>query len=254
MAVRLSWVLGLVLLDLFSKAGVFAWVGDLDAAGELVRDHDGHRRLPLFGTEWFAFMLSMNPGAAFGCLGDIPHLLVGGRIACTFLLATWLVGVEGCRRVSLVALTLVLAGATGNLYDNLILVESSAAIAVHVAVFVAFGVAWCLGGRGMRWAAVATMVAIAAVLEWTDFEPTYGAVRDFIDVYTPQLVREIHPLSWVGIDSELDMTLPPWGAHFPTFNLADSCISVGAVLLILTGLKDPKKDKPEPIAQTPVEG
>ena len=40
----------------------------------------------------------------------------------------------------------------------------------------------------------------------------FGPVRDFIDVY-------------FGI----------WDWHFPTFNVADSCISVGAVLLILSG-------------------
>ena len=94
-AVRLGWVLGLVLLDLVTKAVVFAWIGDLDAAGELVRDHDGHRRFPLLGTEWLAFMLSTNPGAAFGQLGDIPHFLVALRIVCVFLLGTWLVAMEG---------------------------------------------------------------------------------------------------------------------------------------------------------------
>lgn len=41
----------------------------------------------------------------------------------------------------------------------------------------------------------------------------YGPVRDFIDVY-------------FGI----------WEWHFPTFNVADSCITVGAVLLLLSGL------------------
>ena len=81
------------------------------------------------------------------------------------------------------------------------------------------------------------LMTVAAVFEWTDFQPTYGAVRDFIDVYTPQ---------WRD-------TLP-WGAHFPTFNVADSCITVGAVLLLLSGFGDSKKDEPEAIAQTPAEG
>jgi len=45
-------------------------------------------------------------------------------------------------------------------------------------------------------------------------DPTkpFGPVRDFIDVY-------------FGI----------WKWHFPTFNVADSCITVGAVLLLLSG-------------------
>ena len=237
MGTRLGWVLALVVLDLVTKAGVFAWIGGLDAAGELVRDLDGHRRFPLFGTECFAFMLSTNPGAAFGQLGDIPHFLVALRVACVYVLGTWLVGMEGGRRISVVALTLVLAGAAGNLYDNLFLVDSNAALAIHFAVFLGFGAAWCMGGKRARWGAVITLVVVALGLEWMDSEPTYGAVRDFIDVYTPQWQKTL-----------------PWGAHFPTFNVADSCITVGATLLILTGWGDPKKDEPEAIAQTPAEG
>ena len=41
----------------------------------------------------------------------------------------------------------------------------------------------------------------------------FGPVRDFIDVY-------FHGWDW----------------HFPTFNVADSCITVGAVLLLLSGI------------------
>jgi len=237
MFVRLSWVFGLVLLDLVTKAGVFAWIGDLDAAGELVRDHDGHRRYPLLGTEWFAFMLSTNPGAAFGQLGEIPHLLVALRISCVFLLGTWLVGVEGGQRASIIALTLVLAGAAGNLYDNLVLVDSGGALAAHIAVFLAFGAAWCRGSVKVRWGVTALLVGTALALELSGAEGTYGAVRDFIDVYTPQ---------WRD-------TLP-WGSHFPTFNVADSCISVGAVLLLITGFGEGKDDEGEAIAQAPEEG
>ena len=237
MIIRLSWVLGFVLLDLFSKSFVFAWVGELDAAGELVRDHDGHRRLPLLGTEWLAFMLSTNPGAAFGQLGDIPHLLVSLRIACVFLLGTWLVGVEGGKPASTVALTLVLAGAAGNLYDNLILVDSRGAMATNVGAFLVFGAAWCLGTTRVRWAATAVLLGLALTLQLTGAEGAYGEVRDFIDVYTPQ---------WRD-------TLP-WGSHFPTFNVADSCISVGAVLLLITGFGEEKKDEGEAIAQASEEG
>lgn len=57
------------------------------------------------------------------------------------------------------------------------------------------------------------------------FEPrkagaTFGEVRDFIDVY-----------------------FTAWDWHFPTFNVADSCISVGAVLLFVSSFaKDPPAD------------
>jgi signal peptidase II len=49
-------------------------------------------------------------------------------------------------------------------------------------------------------------------LRGTEEGRPYGPVRDFIDVY-------------FGI----------WEWHFPTFNVADSCITVGAVLLLLSG-------------------
>ncbi|MEM6672945.1 MAG: signal peptidase II [Planctomycetota bacterium] len=54
------------------------------------------------------------------------------------------------------------------------------------------------------------------------FQPDrpFGPVRDFIDVY------------FYG-----------WDWHFPTFNVADSCITVGAVLLLLTGLFGPSRSK-----------
>ena len=48
----------------------------------------------------------------------------------------------------------------------------------------------------------------------------FGPVRDFIDVY------------FYG-----------WDWHFPTFNLADSCITVGAILLLGTGLFSPRERK-----------
>ena len=46
----------------------------------------------------------------------------------------------------------------------------------------------------------------------------FGPVRDFIDVY-----------------------FPFWDWHFPTFNVADSCITVGAVLLLVSGLRDGRR-------------
>jgi signal peptidase II len=235
--VRLGWVLGLVLLDLVTKSSVFAWYGELEAAGQLVRDHDGHMRIQLFSTETFAFMRSWNPGAAFGQLGDIPHLLVSGRVVCVFMLATLLISVRGGKRASVVALALVLAGAAGNLYDNLILTDSAGSAVKHVMVVLLFGAAWCFGSSKLRWVASGVLMAVALGLELTDAPSTYGSVRDFIDVYTPQ---------WRD-------TLP-WGSHFPTFNVADSCISVGAVLLLLTGFGDQEKDTAAEIDTAPSEG
>jgi signal peptidase II len=50
----------------------------------------------------------------------------------------------------------------------------------------------------------------------------FGPVRDFIDVY-------FRAFDW----------------HFPTFNVADSCITVGAALLLLSGLLGDRASKAE---------
>ncbi|QDV07076.1 Lipoprotein signal peptidase [Planctomycetes bacterium Poly30] len=54
----------------------------------------------------------------------------------------------------------------------------------------------------------------------------FGPVRDFIDVY------------FYG-----------WDWHFPTFNVADSCITVGAVLLLLSGFFGAKAPVKEPATE-----
>jgi|LWDU01.1.fsa_nt_gi signal peptidase II len=165
----------LVILDLWSKAGVFA---ALESATDLVRDAHGHSRMHILGegVGWLTFMRSENAGAAFGRFASMPYLLVGGRIlAVTFL--SVLLWRSPARQLWLSwALVLVLAGALGNLYDNLT--------------------------RG------AFNSGLQKSLE-------FGRVRDFIDVY-----------------------FGAWDWHFPTFNVADSCISVGAVILLLSSFKE----------------
>ena len=168
-AVRLCFVALIVAADLATKAWVFAWLEPLKQRGELVYDAHGHARWPILG-EWFTFMLSTNPGAAFGQLESFPYLLVGGRVLAGVFLVYLLARTAPGRGVFTSALVLVLGGALGNLYDNLFLDLPHA-------------------GR------------------------PFGPVRDFIDVY-------FRVFDW----------------HFPTFNLADSCITVGAGLLLLSGL------------------
>lgn len=172
-ALRFALVAALVAFDLWSKAAVFAWL-EGPAADRLVTNSCcdmRHERLLVLGDHvpWFAFMLSRNPGAAFGGFSEWPHLLVAGRIAAALFLIWLVVRTPQRRKWFSLALVLVLSGALGNLYDNLRMPKPPG----H----------------------------------------PYGLVRDFIDVY-------------FGI----------WQKHFPTFNFADSCITVGAILLLLTGL------------------
>lgn len=166
---RLSVVIALVVADLWSKSAVFAWLADQPDA--TCHYHRTPRR-ELIG-DWLAFMLSWNPGMAWGFDKLPPWLLVGGRVIAVCFLA-WLVArTPSTRRLLTIALVLILAGALGNLYDNF--------------------------------------------FEPRKLDATFGEVRDFIDVY-----------------------FTTWDWHFPTFNVADSCISVGAVLLFASSFaKDP---------------
>ncbi len=174
---RLPWirflVVGLLIaLDLWSKESIFARFappGNGMLAEGMQLDAHGHPRFPVI-ADWLTVMLSYNPGAAWGSLGDYPYFLVIGRVIAVLLLAWLVIKTDRGQRVLLAALVLVLAGALGNLHDNLF-------------------------------------------LEPRGSDP-FGSVRDFIDVYFGPL----------GYDY-----------HFPTFNVADSCISVGAVLLLLSG-------------------
>lgn len=168
---RFAIVGALVALDLWSKAAAFRWLTG-DAPLELDACDFAHRRVPLIG-EWFAFMRSQNKGAAFGKLDSVPYLLVGGRVLAVLFLTYLIVRASARKRVLTTALVLILAGALGNLYDNLVLDPPT-----------------------------------------YDSGHPFGYVRDFIDVY------------FTG-----------WKWHFPTFNVADSCITVGAVLLLLTGFQ-----------------
>ena len=175
---RLTFVLVLVVLDLWSKSAVFAWL-DVHPrpAGMVFLADTGHWRYPVAG-EWLAFMPSRNRGAAFGQLQSWPWLLVSGRVLAGIVLTVLVWRARSEHRLVLWALVLVLAGALGNLYDNL-------------------------------------------------FQPRpddhpFGEVRDFIDVY-----------------------FSVWTWHFPTFNVADSCISVGAVLLLLTSFQRPEDEAGE---------
>jgi signal peptidase II len=168
-------VVALVALDLWSKARVFAW---LEPRPEGMRyDAHGHPRWEVLG-DWFAFMLSWNPGMAWGIDAIPPPVLVAGRALAVLLLIVLLVRAELGRPVFTAALALILAGAAGNLWDNL---------------------------------------SQGNLLGREPGEPlSFGMVRDFIDVY-----------------------FAVWDWHFPTFNVADSCITVGAVLLLLSSLRPP---------------
>jgi len=108
-------------------------------------------------TPFFNLVLVLNPGAAFSFLSDQPGWQRGLFIAIALVASVWIVYLlvkHPRERVFALALTLVLAGALGNVIDRILV----------------------------------------------------GAVIDFLD---------LHAFGW----------------HWPAFNVADSAITCGAVLL-----------------------
>ncbi|MCZ6596162.1 MAG: signal peptidase II [Planctomycetota bacterium] len=178
--VRFLIVVVLVALDLWTKAAVFGWL-EGENPPELVRDAHRHERFLVLGN-WLALMTSLNEGAAFGGFKDWPHLLVGGRTVAVIVLLVALWRTKREHMLLLWGVVLVLAGASGNLYDNLFL----------------------------------------------DNGDPFGKVRDFIDVY---------------------FVFKDW--HFPTFNVADSCITCGAACFLLYGLFHREEEQSENDEATP---
>jgi len=174
-------VLLLVWLDQWSKEAVFTWFRE--GRPPLVPDVHGHRRYLVSG-EWLSFMTSCNSGAAFGRFDSFPRVLVVGRILAVLFLSFLLLRADTRHRAVLVAMVLVLAGAIGNVIDNLSTGCGSEAFP--------FG------------------------------------VRDFVNVWFEPLLG--------------------WDYHFPSFNVADACISVGAVLWVLTGFFHRPEPESEPDA------
>ncbi|MCP3919467.1 MAG: signal peptidase II [bacterium] len=172
----------LVALDLGSKSAVMGflerWDPDLNhevalgPGNPLVRDGRGHERYPVLG-QWLGWRHSLNAGAAFGRFAGSQELLVAVRVLAGLLLVALLARCRPGTRLLPAALTLILAGALGNLWDNLF-------------------------ARPLR----------------PDPERTFYPVRDFVDVY-----------------------FETWDVHFPTFNLADACITLGVGLLLVASFR-----------------
>jgi len=157
-------VVGLVTADLWSKA----WAhGTLAFEGEWQ---------PVLG-EWLSIQKVYNSGGLFGLGQGLTNLFVVVRfLALGFMF--WLVPrqIRG-RSMPVFTLAILIAGAVGNLYDNL-----------------------------SKWA------------PW----PGNGLVRDFVRVDLGAAPGFLPDWAW---------PFDPW----PIFNLADSCITLGFVLL-LTGI------------------
>lgn len=143
------WLALSVLIALLDQGSKF-WVESIFQRGE---------RLPV--TDFFNLVLVYNPGAAFSFLSDAAGWQRFALIAVSLIAVALIIGLlarQSAQGLFRIALTLILGGALGNLWDR---------------------------------------VAVGEVVDFLDF----------------------HLGAW----------------HWPAFNVADSAITIGAILLILDG-------------------
>jgi signal peptidase II len=198
------WCFGILALagvasDLTSKAWVFAELGAPERSSEWL-----WRSNFLWGRFEFRLTTVFNQGALFGIGQGFSWLFAGLSVVAAGGIVYWLFFRGEARSLWLtVTLSLVLAGALGNLFDRL-----------HL--------------HG-----------------WTkpDGTPQYG-VRDFLDCTIP------------GI--EFEGALRPRlvrAYHWPVFNLADTYLVTGAIMLTLYSLvTPPRRDQPAPASAPPAAG
>jgi len=132
--------------------------------------HDSHTVINGF----FNIVYVMNPGAAFGFLADMSEtfrylFFIGITVLVMMLIIYYIVKIESQNKLYVLSLTLIFAGAVGNLIDRI----------------------------------------------------RFGAVVDFLDFY-------------IGT------------AHWPAFNVADSSITIGAVLIVWGMIRKRREDAVSP--------
>lgn len=109
-------IVPLVVLDLWSKAAVFAFLSEAQPFMS-----ERHRNYPVWsafdGTLNFALCSWRNPGTIWGLGQNLTFLLIGVRVVALGVIA-WFAW-RAHRKAQLFVLGLIMAGAIGNLYDNL---------------------------------------------------------------------------------------------------------------------------------------
>jgi len=157
-------------------------------------------------TDWFYIDFVENKGMAFGMSFLNKYLLTSLRIVAVCLIGYYIAQQvkKGARRFYIILLSMILAGAAGNIFDSMfygLIFEQSTPF--NVASFVPFGTGYAdfLTGK-----VVDMFYFPLIVTTWPDWMPLVGG-NEFI-------------------------------FFSPVFNFADACISVGVILLLLFCRKD----------------
>ncbi len=98
--------------------------------------------------------------------------------------------------------------------------SGTTAVLLTVQIVMALGLTWLLHRLDRPWLQAACGLIIGGAIGNIVDRAMFGAVADFLDFY--------------------------WGSwHFPTFNVADSCISIGAAMWLLDAVLDRPQDAAE---------
>lgn len=151
--------------------------------------------IPVFG-DFLQFTYILNPGMAFG-MTIIPKIILSlFSILASIGIAWYLSKIIKAHYFIKLSIALIFSGAVGNLIDR-----------------VFYGAIFGENPSVMMMNSIDTFV-YEKVLQ--GFPLFYGKVVDFIQVDIPDV-------SFMGLNY----------SHWPVFNIADSCVSVGVVLLII---------------------
>ena len=204
-ALRLPFIISicLVFLDQASKL----WIKSNLALGESI-----------VLTEWFQLHFTENPGMAFGIeWGGITgkYILSSFRVLAIFGILWYMFRLAkgGAQQFVLISFGIVLAGALGNVLDSLF-----------------YGLIFDRG-----------LVYNELYSQWV----MYSGVAEFNTTsgYAPMLLGNVVDMLylplWKGV---LPSWVPFWGGDYfiffrPIFNIADSCVTIGVILLYLSSIK-----------------
>ena len=171
-------------------------------------------------TSWFQLHFTENPGMAFGMeWGGIPgkYMLSSFRVVAIIGIVLYMLRLAkaGAGNFVLIAFSIVLAGAFGNVIDSLL-----------YGLIFDKGLVYSEGYK--QW------VMYSGVANWSS--------NGYAPILLGNVVDMLYFPIWKGV---LPAWVPIWGNDYfiffrPIFNIADSCVTIGVILLYWSSRKTEK--------------
>tara|TARA_B100000780_G_scaffold274342_1_gene239213 strand:+ start:7198 stop:7839 length:642 start_codon:yes stop_codon:yes gene_type:complete len=171
-------------------------------------------------TSWFQLHFTENPGMAFGMeWGGIPgkYMLSSFRVVAIIGIVLYMLRLAkaGAGNFVLIAFSIVLAGAFGNVIDSLL-----------YGLIFDKGLVYSEGYK--QW------VMYSGVANWSS--------NGYAPILLGNVVDMLYFPIWKGV---LPSWVPIWGNDYfiffrPIFNIADSCVTIGVILLYWSSRKTEK--------------